>query len=188
MSQKRSVAAVYRTGCRAQGIKPLKSIYKLLATAAGSGDAEGASMETIESLDVSGTYVGNRQLKAIITVATRCPNLRRFAMRSQRLFAADVLIHEAATSGDDSIAAVRGSSVVEFLAHELDLAAGYRAEHVALELDLGDNELGADAARHLLVLCAQAPFITKILLDKTHIDSTLVFSIQTQCEKNALRV
>ena len=193
IGEARSVASVYRLACRTHITKPLRCLVGRLQAACGIANLDDAPMSSLLDIDVSGLYIGNKQLMALFAVAARAPRLTRLAAREQHMYSADVVaVDEAARpSSPGASSTCTGDDVLTSLIAEMRRAEGYRDDGLALEIDLRDNpELGPRAARELQFLATECPFISCIRIDRgcSGIDPVSRELIEIQCSRNAERL
>lgn len=139
----------YVAQCMQARVKPNSGVVALLSGIAQDGD--------VETLDLSGNYVGDGGLAPILSIVNRF-----YRLKTLRL-------------ADNGIK----NNGVRLLAHVI------RNHGSLTALDLSKNSITRTAGRDLLNLVASMPKLTSIDLSGTHIDSTMMEKIEKRLSVNS---
>lgn len=162
-SSDKSAVAAYVIACKKHGVKrPNPAILKFFK--------DEPNAEDIEDIDLSGNYVGNRGILALLDVIeTSLPSFRFLDISNQKLYNTDL--------SEDS---VKGNATVDRIVEVL------KAHPTANALDISNNPISNYAGRKLLGLVQLNSRMCRVELHDTRVDFDLRKRIQSQCEKNTV--
>jgi CRP-like cAMP-binding protein len=163
-SSDKSAVAAYVIACKKHGVKrPNPAVLKFFKD-------EEPIAEDIEDLDLSGNYIGNRGILALLDVIeSSLPNFRCLNISNQKLYNTDL--------SEDS---VKGNATVDRIVDVL------KAHPTANALDISNNPISNYAGRKLLGLVQLNSRMCRVELHDTRVDFDLRKRIQSQCEKNTV--
>lgn len=163
-SSDKTALAAYMLACKKHGVKrPNPQLVKFFR------DDEPIA-EDIEDIDLSGNYVGNRGILAILDVIeTKLTNFRFLNVSNQKLYNTDL--------SEDS---VKGNATVDRLVEV------FKSHPTVNALDISGNPISNYAGRKLLGLVQLNNRICRVELTDTRVDFDLRRRIQTQCERNTV--
>lgn len=152
---------VFLAACKAQKVKRPNPILIKFFT------EEEPVLQDIETIDLTGNYIGNRGIYALLDVIEKAPNFRSLNLSEQKLYNTDL--------SDDS---VKGNDAMERI-------IGVARTHPALTaLDLSCNPISNYIGRKLLSLIERNPRICNVNVTNTRIDFDLRGKIKEETEKN----
>eukprot|EP01065_Artemidia_motanka_P012282 TRINITY_DN1674_c8_g7_i1.p1 TRINITY_DN1674_c8_g7~~TRINITY_DN1674_c8_g7_i1.p1 ORF type:complete len:530 (+),score=211.07 TRINITY_DN1674_c8_g7_i1:100-1590(+) len=154
-----TAGTAFKEACTKHGVKKVNA--KVL------GDLSAVELADLVTLDLGGTYVGNRGLMAVLDVVEQAPLFHTLDFSKQKIYNTDPL--------PDS---VKGNTMLERL---IELAK----THPSLSsIDLSGNPLSNLVARKLLGLATENGRIKTISLEDTPVDADLLQLINKKTEAN----
>eukprot|EP00756_Hemistasia_phaeocysticola_P033166 Hpha_TRINITY_DN16451_c1_g2::TRINITY_DN16451_c1_g2_i1::g.163144::m.163144/K04739/PRKAR; cAMP-dependent protein kinase regulator len=149
----------FKDACAKHGVKKVNAQV--------CGMLSGSDLDNLESLDLHGTYLGNRGLMALMDVIEQSPKFTKVDFSRQKIYNTDPL--------PDS---VKGNTMLDRL---IDLA---KAHPNLSSIDLSGNPLSNLVARKLLGLATSNTRITAVSLEDTRVDAELVALINKKTDAN----
>eukprot|EP01062_Namystynia_karyoxenos_P049813 TRINITY_DN382_c0_g2_i1.p1 TRINITY_DN382_c0_g2~~TRINITY_DN382_c0_g2_i1.p1 ORF type:complete len:526 (+),score=218.21 TRINITY_DN382_c0_g2_i1:98-1579(+) len=154
-----TAGAAYRAACAQRKVKKVnRSLCQQL---------DDKQLGSLEGVDLSSTYLGNRGLMALLDVVEQAPQFRAIDISGQKIYNTDPLP-----------GSLKGNELLDRL---LELA---RTHPALSSIDLSGNPLSNLAARRLLALANDNARITCIRLENTRIDQELLERIDQKTQAN----
>jgi len=154
-----TAVAAFKDACAKHGVKKVNAQV--------CGMLGGNDLSSLESVDLEGTYLGNRGLMALMDVIEQSPKFKKVDFSRQKIYNTDPL--------PDS---VKGNTMLDRL---IDLAKSHPNLN---SIDLSGNPLSNLVARKLLGLATTNPRITAVGLDDTRVDAELIALISKKTHAN----
>mmetsp|Transcript_40772 Transcript_40772/g.72979 ORF Transcript_40772/g.72979 Transcript_40772/m.72979 type:complete len:489 (-) Transcript_40772:797-2263(-) len=155
-------AAIYEQLCKEHGCKPHSALLK---------EMQAQTPETLECLDLSDGYVGNKGIIALCAFLQQCPRLSTLILRNINLYSSDTHPADAPT----------GNAALEAIIQCV-------AQHPSVTyMDLSENAITAHAGRQLLALVQQNTRIKCLEMFGTSIPPYLLETIEEAVLANESR-
>jgi CRP-like cAMP-binding protein len=152
---------VFLAACNAQKIKrPNPMLIKFFTE-------EEPIIEDLEDIDLTGNYIGNRGIIAVLDVVEKAPNFRSLNLSEQKLYNTDL--------SDDSI---KGNDTMEKVINVC------KTHPSITSLDISGNPVSNYIGRKLLSLVEKNPRLCTVNVSNTRIDFDLRGKIKEETEKN----
>lgn len=162
MSEEENTLGIFLAACRKEGVKQPNTILMEFFR-------NNPSPEEIEEIDLSGNYVGNRGILALLNVIEKLPAFRFLNCSNQKLYNTDL--------SEDS---VRGNDTIDRIVEV------FKAHPTVNSLDISHNPISNYGGRRLLALAQLNRRICRVELSGTRVDFELRARINQQCEKNTV--
>ncbi|CCW61914.1 unnamed protein product [Phytomonas sp. EM1] len=153
---------VYLEACRQQGVKlPNPELVHFLQAH--------DSFSSIEEIDVSNNYLGNRGILALLDVVKVLPKIRFLNLSDQKLYNTDL-----------NQSSVKGNATIDAI---IDVC---KTHPTLTSINLSSNPIGNYAGRKLLALAQVNKNVSRIEITNTQIDFELRQRIKAQCDENTM--
>lgn len=164
MASEDTPASLFLQCCKQEGVKaPNPELLKFFTSH--------PTFDSIEEVDLSNQYIGNKGLLALLNVIEHLSHFRFLNASDQKLYNSDL-----------NEETVKGNEVIDRLVEVL------KVHPTANALDLSRNPISNYAGRKLLSLAQVNRRMCRIVLTDTRIEFDLRHQITTQCEENTKRL